>query len=181
MLQISSMFRVLDVFFTFPTKRLTLKDISVKAGIAHTSVKKQLDVLVKKGLVLREIEKKGTRIFPLYKANRESTKFIQHKRLNNIESLFNSGLLNFLEENFMPKSIILFGSFLRGEDTEESDVDLFVEAPGQKLKFTRFEKRLGRRVELHFNESFHSYPTELKNNLVNGLVVHGFLEGYRDH
>ena len=77
--------------------------------------------------------------------------------------------------------IILFGSFLRGEDTEESDVDLFVEAPGQKLKFTRFEKRLGRRVELHFNESFHSYPTELKNNLVNGLVVHGFLEGYRDH
>ena len=33
--------------------------------------------------------------------------------------------------------------------------------------------------ELHFNDNFNSYSKELKNNIINGIVISGFLEGYK--
>ena len=35
----------------------------------------------------------------------------------------------YLKQNFEVTSISLFGSFARGEETEESDIDLLVEMP----------------------------------------------------
>ena len=62
---------------------------------------------------------------------------------------------------------------------EGSDIDLFVECRKEEINLKRFEKKLGRKIELHFNENFLSYPKELKNNIINGMVLSGFLEGYR--
>ena len=77
----------------------------------------------------------------------------------------------------MPKSIILFGSYSKGEDTETSDIDLFVECKSEELNLKIFEKRLERKIELHFKERFTLYPKELKNNIINGIVLHGFFRG----
>ena len=78
-----------------------------------------------------------------------------------------------------PKSIVLFGSYQRGEDIENSDIDLFIESKKEKLDINIFEKKLKRKIELHFKEDFTSYPKELKNNIINGIVLSGFLEGYK--
>lgn len=49
---------------------------------------------------------------------------------------------------------------------------------GSDLK--HFEKKLKRKIELHFKENFTMHPTALKNNIINGIVLYGFLEGYHD-
>ena len=72
MLQKSSMFRTSEIFFVSPTKKQYLMDISRSIGLAHTSVKKNLDKLVKLGLITESVEKKGKRKFPFYKANIDS-------------------------------------------------------------------------------------------------------------
>ena len=97
----------------------------------------------------------------------------------NLSSLLESGLIKFIEEKFMPKSIILFGSYRRGEDIENSDIDIFVECKEKKLNLDKFERKLNRNIQLHFKENFNLYPKELKNNIMNGIVVGGFLEGYK--
>ena len=79
----------------------------------------------------------------------------------------------------MPKSIVLFGSYQKGEDSENSDIDLFVECDKEELDVKIFEKKLGRKIELHFKKDFTLYPKELKNNIINGIVLSGFLEGYK--
>ncbi len=178
MIQKSSTELVAEVFFRFPTKEYTLKDISKSIHLAHTSVKSNLHALVKSGLILCRKEKKGKRRFPLYRANRDNKLFIQYKRIYNLQALLESGLIAFLEGKLLPKSIVVFGSYQRGEDTEESDIDLFVGCKKEDLELTTFEKKLARKMELHFNEHFSSYPKELKNNIINGIAVHGFLEGY---
>ena len=38
-----------------------------------------------------------------------------------------NGQKSFLKENFKVKSISVFGSYLRGEENEESDIDILVE------------------------------------------------------
>ena len=69
MLQKSSMLKTVEIFFVNPNKKHYLMNISRSIGLAHTSVKKNLDKLVKLGLIIGSVEKKGGRKFPLYKAN----------------------------------------------------------------------------------------------------------------
>jgi len=179
MLQKSSVQVVAEVFFSFPTKEHTLKDVSNRVKIAHTSVKQNLNNLVKIGLIKQRIEKKGKRRFPTYKANKDDKLFIQYKRMYNLQSIMESGIIQYMEEKLMPKCIVMFGSFQRGEDTEESDIDLFIESKKKDIQLKQFEKKVGRKIEIHFKEYFISYPKELKNNIINGTVLHGFLEGYK--
>ncbi len=179
MLQKSSMDRTVEVFFRNPTKKHYLMDISRNIGLAHTSVKKNLDKLINLGLIVESIEKKGKRKFPLFKANRDNKLFKKYKTIYNISSILESKIIEFIEEKLMPKSIVLFGSYQRGEDIEKSDIDLFIECKKDELDISSFEKKLGRNVELHFNDNFNSYSKELKNNIINGIVLSGFLEGYK--
>lgn len=173
------MLRTAELFFANPTKKSYLMDISRNIGLAHTSVKKNLDKLVRSGLVIESVEKKGRRRFPIYKANISNRSFKEYKMVYNLSSLLESGLIGFIEEHLMPKSIAVFGSYRRGDDTEDSDIDIFVECKEEHIDIGRFEKKLDRKIQLHFKEDFDSYPKELKNNIINGIVVRGFLEGYR--
>ncbi len=171
--------RTVEVFFVNPTKKHYLMDISRTIGLAHTSVKKNLGKLIKRGLIIESVEKKGDRKFPLYRANLDNKSFKKYKIIYNISAILESKFIEFIEEKMMPKSIVLFGSYKRGEDIEKSDIDLFIECKKEELDISSFEKKLGRKIELHFNDNFNSYPKELKNNIINGLVLSGFLEGYK--
>lgn len=179
MLQKSSMLRTAEIFLINPTKEHYLIDISRSIGLAHTSVKKNLDSLIKLGIITSSAEKKGSRKFPLYKANLSSKTFKKYKIIYNIASILESGVIEFIEEKIAPKSIVMFGSYRNGEDIYDSDIDLFVECKKEKLNLEKFESKLSRKIELHFNENFISYQKELKNNIINGIVLSGFLEGYR--
>ena len=179
MLQISSMQQTAEIFFLNPSKKQYLMDISRSISLAHTSVKKNLDQLLKLGLILASVEKRGKRKFPFYKANTDNILFRQHKMLYNLSSLLDSGITKYIEEKLMPKSIVLFGSYRRGEDIETSDIDIFAECREEELNLSQFEKKLDRKIQLHFREKFELYPKELKNNILNGIVLGGFLEGYK--
>lgn len=74
---------------------------------------------------------------------------------------------------------MLFGSYLRGEDIEDSDIDIFVEAKKQNINLSIFEKKLKRKIQILFNEKFNTYSKELKNNITNGIILKGYLEVFR--
>jgi predicted nucleotidyltransferase len=173
------MLRTLEPFFISPSNGQYLADISRQIGLAHTSVKKNLEKLVKLSVIGKSTEKKGKRAFPIYRANATSKLFRTYKMVYNITCILESGIIKFIAQKLMPKAIVLFGSYRRGEDIEASDIDLFIECKKEELDLKTFEKKLGRKIGLHFNENFTSYSKELKNNIINGIVLEGFLEGYK--
>ena len=179
MLQKSSLQKVLAVFFKNSTKEFSLIDISREIQLAHTSVKSKLQELLKEGIIQKRTEKRGKRKFPLFRANRDNANFQMYKQLYNQRVLAESGVMNFLEEKLLPNTIVLFGSYQRGEDDEQSDIDLYIEAKEKEVNVKNFEKKLQRKIQLHFKDPFTSYPKELKNNILNGTVLQGFLEGYK--
>lgn len=178
MLQKCTIFRVAKVFFDQPSKKFGLVEISRKAGLAHTSVTNQLDNLLKLGIIRVYVEKKGRRKFPQYYANSEEIAFKRYKKIHNLDMLHSSGIVEFIKDTFMPRSVVLFGTYSRGEDKEDSDIDIFIESEGKEVDLSNFEKKLNRKVELHFKKRFAEYPKELKNNILNGITISGFLEGY---
>ncbi len=178
MLQKCSIWKIAGAFFQEPTKEHGLLELCRATKIAHTSVNLHLKTLKQEGIISERIERKGSRAYPVYKAKQESKGFRDCKRMHNFEELISSGLVEFIKNSLMPKSIILFGSYQKGEDIEDSDIDLFVGTEKADLDVSKFEKRLKRKVQLHFKADFKKYPAELKNSIVNGTALEGYLEAF---
>lgn len=172
MLQNCTTYKILRVFFDNPLKRFSLKEISLFSGIAHTSVKNELKKLMKEKIIIMEIELRGKREFPLYIANLEG-KFKTLKTISNEYLIRTGGLIEYLRLKLMPNSVILFGSFSRGEDTIDSDIDLFIESKPKEINLQKFEKKLNRRVNLIFKQDINHLKKEFLNNIVNGVVLYG--------
>lgn len=171
MLKRSSRLKVLNIFFDSPTKEFQIRQISRKIRLAPTSVKKYLNEFVKERLALKI--NKG--IYASYMANREDENFRLYKKINAVISISSSGLLEYLIKKTMPDSIILFGSASRGEDIETSDIDIFIQAEEADLNLKKFEKRLKRKITIFFEPNFNKLSKELKNNILNGVVLSGYI------
>ena len=175
MIQNYSRYKLLQEFFDFPKRNFQVRELSRRIKLAQISITNHLNLLLKETLIIKE--KKHT--YPSFRANIDSELFKLLKKQNLLFRIQTSGLLDMLEKEFKPNCIISFGSASRGEDTENSDIDIFIECKEEKLDIAKFEKKLNRKIELHFNNDFNSYPNELKNNIINGIVLNGFLEGYK--
>ncbi|MBI2137350.1 nucleotidyltransferase domain-containing protein [Candidatus Woesearchaeota archaeon] len=177
MLQNYNKWLVLSVFFDDPVPEgggFQLRELSRKCKIAPTSVKNYLNELKKEGLITES--KHRAKGFPLYTANREKESFKLYKTINTISQIFESGMLKYLYDNYMPNAIILFGSAARGEDTKESDIDLFLMCMETKPELEKFEKKIGKKVNVLAAENFNELSSELKNNIINGIKLNGYLK-----
>jgi predicted nucleotidyltransferase len=147
-IQKCSLWKAAEVFFIEPTKVHFIKEISRKINLSPTSVRVHIQTLVKEGL----IGKAKSEPFNGYKALRENQDFIFEKKIGNIVLIKNSGLIDELKEKY-PKSIILFGSYNKGEDIETSDIDLYIDSKIFKFNQEKFEKYLKRKIHIIFTES----------------------------
>ena len=168
MKQICSIISVLEVFFQEPTKIQFIREIGRKINLAQTSTRNNIRELEKQGLII----KKKSSPFDGFIANRENEKFTYYKQVYNIYSLYE--IKKKIVEEISPKAIILFGSYLRGEDIETSDVDIIILSKIKKeLDFSKFEKSLKRNIHLIFVKEFSELDDNIKKSINNGLVMHG--------
>jgi len=177
MLQKDNRYKVLGVFFENPRPSgigFQLREVSRKVALAPKSVKIYLSRLEKEGLVLKK--RYGKRGYPTYYANRDSERFRYLKRMDMIMRIGESGLLDHLDDACSPDAIVLFGSASRGEDIMDSDIDLFLLCAEGKVDLKGFEARLSRRISLFFSEDFGMLSPELKNNIINGVILKGYLK-----
>ncbi len=153
-----------------PTKPYHIRELSREIRLAPTSIKLHIRQLEKENLVKRE--KVG--IYKAYKANLENENFRFYKKILNIIALHESGLVKELEKT-SPDAITLFGSYARGEDTETSDIDIFLITREKPINVRKYEGKLRRKVQLFFSEDLNTLPTELFNNIMNGILLSGFI------
>jgi predicted nucleotidyltransferase len=178
MLQKCSLWNTARVFFDDPDQLFELMAISKRINLAHTSVKNNLLTLIELKIVKKKSVYFGDKPRFLYTANKGHQSFKQYKTIHNLDRIKSCGVIEYLVDICQPNCIVLFGSFSKGEDTKDSDVDLFVESSRNKIDLSKFEDIIGRKIEIHFKENFIGYPNELKNNIINGITLYGYLEGY---
>ena len=141
--------------------------------VSPTAIANSLKLLKNENIV--KIEKTKTINFVSF--NRDEKKALELKRIENIRNIYLSKLLDYLEIELAGGTIILFGSYSLGEDTDKSDIDLAV--IGRKDKFLdvkKFESILNREININFYESFKKIHKHLKNNILNGIVFIGGVE-----
>ena|SRR3989344_1017185 len=168
--------RVLVCLLTHPTESFHLRGLARATNISPTWVSKTIKEFQRIGLVAitKDKEKNEVTIRPLH----ETSLFKALKRVHMLYELYASGLIDYLAEKYhQPACIVFFGSAARGEDTEESDLDIAVitSRKGIVLSLQSYEKKLHRSItikELHKE----TLTKEFKNTLANGIVVSGYLD-----
>ena len=175
----TGMQKVAEVFFRYPEREFSLSDLAKEAGVAKANIGKILDNMYKMEFI--EITKL-TKVWRI-KSNQQSLNFKKSKIVSNMNAVYQSGLIEFLNDHYNnPKAIVLFGSFRRGEDMSSSDIDIAIEMDHAKeyeiVKLSQlgeWEESLGRKIQIHLFDRKH-VDINVFNNIANGILLSGFLE-----
>jgi predicted nucleotidyltransferase len=117
---------VLELFINNPYERYYLRETARILDISPMTVKRAFDLLVQDRLLLREEFKNQI----LYKANMNSQAFLHLKIAYNLAWFEQVSLVDRIKEKLPGlSSLILYGSFARGEDDKTSDIDLLSISP----------------------------------------------------
>lgn len=165
-----------DIFSLLCTRageKLSQRDIAKILDVSPTAVSKSVKKLIEKNFAVLEKTKSINFIF----FNRSEQRNIELKRVENLKQVYLSGLSEYLLHALAGSTIILFGSYSKGEDTVSSDIDIAVIGRKEKgLELEGYEKRLNRKVHVLFFDSWEKISEHLKNNILNGIVLHGHVE-----
>jgi predicted nucleotidyltransferase len=167
---------IMKVFYTYPEKKFHIRELARITKVSPAGVRLILKRLVKDGLLYSKnhgnmIEFEISRI----------EKYYTSKILNNINSLFGSGLVGFLRNVYdQPKAIILFGSYSDGTDTSESDIDIAIITNKKNPKewLSKYEKKLKRNINI-IEVDLNKADKKFLNNLANGFKLHGYVEWFK--
>lgn len=174
--------KVQILFFSYPNKETTLSDIAKEVKISKTTANKVITRLKEEGfLIIKEVGKSW-----LISCNPHHPYNITRKIIYNLsiiydayEKVLRDRIYNQIAN---PISVILFGSYRKGDDTDKSDVDIAVEVLGDQKtevieigEFEVFGLRKNVVINLHLF-SRKKVDINLFSNIANGIILDGFLE-----
>ncbi len=170
--------KVMFWFFAFPNKEFSLTDIVNAVKISKTTANRIITQLVKEGFL--KIQELGN----LWRitSNIEHSYTITRKVPYHLTSIYESGIVDHILKQFPNAlSITLYGSYRKGDDTEESDIDIAIETLDNKeIEIFNWKiSALGYRKNINIQIlkfSRNKIDLNLFSNIANGITLHGFLE-----
>ncbi len=166
---------ILRLLFIKAGRSLNQRRIAQLLSVSPAAVMKALPNLAKHNLIRLTQDKESKRWS--VELNRENHKAMQLKRVDNLKQIYESGFSDFIEKECAGATIILFGSYSRGDDTETSDIDIaIIGRKEKKIDTTKFDKLLERTININFYEGWDKIHKHLKENLCNGIFLAGGIE-----
>ncbi|MBI4139628.1 GntR family transcriptional regulator [Candidatus Woesearchaeota archaeon] len=143
----------LEIFKLFCIKtgqQLSQRQMAGFLNVSPTAVAKSLPLLVKEGIL--NVTRGQTNV-NFVALNTESKKVRAWKQSENINHLHSSGLVEFLEKEFLETTIYLKGSYAIGNDYSGYDLEIVITGSakyaGKKVDVLQFEKKLERKIIIH--------------------------------
>jgi predicted nucleotidyltransferase len=163
--------KVLGVFFDNPTKRFYVREIARITELNPNTILNICSILEKDGLLKREKKKHIVEFYAI-----ADEKFKRLKRINNFSIVSKSGLIEFLNSIFSPEAVSLIGSYSRGEDIKDSDIDIVVisKKDYSAMNLKKFEKVLNRKIHVIVTY-YNKLSDEFYINLINGMILSGYI------
>ena len=179
MFEWTNTYLVMGHFFKYPRLDFTLSEVAKATNLSKSTVSGIIDNLRNAGFV--SIIDLG--VVYRIKANTDNWIYRREKIVYNYANIVRSNIVENLVNKYQnPKCILLFGSYRRGEDDEDSDIDLAVEVPEgieagefRSDEFKVFEDFVKRKVVVHvFTRK--QIDQNVFMGIANGMVLYGLLE-----
>lgn len=115
---------MLAAIFSFPEVEFSLTELAQRAGVPKSTASRLLQRLLDHETIKIEDRKVVFRI----RANIGNLQYTKRKIVYNLNLLYESGLVEFLDSSLThSRAIVLFGSFRKGDDISTSDIGIAVE------------------------------------------------------
>ena len=163
---------IMRLLFVKVGNPLNIREIAKSLDVSSPAVAKALIYIENEGFVTLAQDKESKRWSIELKS--DNHRVVQLKRTDNLRQIYESGLADFLETTFAGGTVILFGSYSRGEDTINSDIDIaIIGRKEKKIDLKDFNNMLEREIRINFYDSFGKIHKNLRENLFNGIVISG--------
>lgn len=164
--------KIKEFLFEKPEIWFHIREIARALKISPNTVKSILSNLIKEKIIEKRIL---SNLFQV-RANLDNENYKIEKKLYNLFSLYKSNLISYLDNYYSNPTIVLFGSYSRGEDISSSDIDIGIITPEKKQpSLENFERKLKRKINL-FLFTKKEISKEFFTNLINGIVLKGVLK-----
>ncbi|MFT4312635.1 MAG: MarR family transcriptional regulator [Candidatus Woesearchaeota archaeon] len=171
--------KILYFYFAYPDKSFSISDLALELKIHKQTASKVVKQLAQEGFLTIEII---GRIWKITCKPNHSYNF-SRKIAYNLQNIYQTNSISLIYEQIPhAKSIILFGSYRKGDDISSSDIDIAVEViddKGLEIYQLGVISQLGYRKNIPVNVHVFSRKNiniNLFNNIANGILLDGFLE-----
>lgn len=176
MYQKITQFKVLSLFIDNPYEKYYLREAARLLKISPMTLKRSLDFLIKNKLILKDTVKNQI----LYFANAQNPAFRYLKISYNLSWLVNKKFVEFMRKEIPEASaIILYGSFAKGENDGNSDIDILIISTVKRSISNNVSELLGKDVNLS-SFSPAQWSRQAKTNrafyldvITEGIVLYG--------
>lgn len=156
-------------------EKVNQRGVARALNVSPTAIANSLKDLEKRELI--KVRKEPKMNLTLIELNRENQKAIELKKIENLTMIYESELINLLEDKFPGTTIILFGSYAKGEDTITSDIDIAIIGTKEKqIDLDRFNGLFEREIILNFYPCWKEINRNLRNNILNGIILAGGID-----
>jgi len=163
---------VLDFFLDFSSKQFHVREIARKLSISPSTAKLSVDKLKKNNL----IEETKIVNLRLFQVNLENKIVQEMKRTKNLDLITKSNIIKEIEN---PISVVLFGSFAKGINNENSDIDLLIitnkKKPINVLDIKGYELQLIQMTPLEWREKVKKDKPFYQEIITTGIAILGEL------
>ena len=151
-------------------EKMSQREIAKILAVSPTAVGDSIKQLKNGDLI--KIEKAKTVNFISF--NRDGQIAMDLKRVENLKTSILRGYLIIWRKSLPVRRSYYSGAIQKGEDTNTSDIDIAViERKDKTLDLGRYEKILNRKINVNFYDSWKKIHENLKNNILNGILLHG--------
>jgi len=137
--------KILLFLANHPYKEFYLREIAKNCSTVPSNAKRALDNLHKSSLITKVRRANLT----LFKANLNSITLRQIKICYALNNIVESGLVENIKQQLGATSIVLFGSMAKGEDDENSDIDILaITKNAKRIDLSAYEQKIGKKINL---------------------------------
>lgn len=163
-----------------PLKEWHFEEIVKSAKVTKLVANKWLKKYVAEGL-LKHIKEEGR--FPHYIVGNNNQIYYSIKRVYALEHLHKSGLISKLLSLDKARTVILFGSIIKGDWYKDSDIDIFILGDISDFDKKVYELKLHNNIELHIfknKKEINEVKTGLIKNIINGYTLKGQIQDFAE-
>jgi len=160
---------ICETIFDDPKRDFFLRELAEESDVSPSTASRIVKELNQESIL--DVDNSGIRM-SIQAADNE--KFKGLKQSYNLWKLSESSLIDNIEEECFPEAIVLFGSYSRGEDTKNSDIDIAI-VNGRKFKHKKHNYSFNRELSFH-NVNLDEAGKNFIESLANGITMRGHLE-----
>lgn len=161
---------VLEPFYEDPQLEASIREIARKSNVSPAWTSKTVSKLENQKILTVNSGKSS-------KTVTKGEKFTEWKRIYNLDNLYSSKLIHYLDKHLRPEAIVLFGSYEKGEDLKDSDIDIAViKSREREIDLERFEDNLERDINLTYIRNPEKGDKNFRNSIANGTILQGHLK-----